>query len=146
MVFKLLSSLDFYEDTNTYISHWFKKVISMLLSATVYVKLDLLLLKTLQSTGGKYEDNSSKEWQEKPQAGRKYLWKTSLFKDYYAGSLIVINVLLWHRRVKLCMCGVIVYVGTLYYPLNFALNPKLLSKTKPLKIIKPVNHTMREGF
>lgn len=61
MVFKLVSSLDFYEDTNTYISHGFKKVISLLLSATVCVKLDLLLLKTLQSTGGKYEDNSSKE-------------------------------------------------------------------------------------
>lgn len=59
MVFNL-AVLDFYEDTNTYISHWFKKVISMLLSATLYVKLDLLLLKTLHSTGGEYKDNSSK--------------------------------------------------------------------------------------
>lgn len=60
MVFNLFSVLDVYEDTNIYIPHWFK-VISMLLSATVYVKLDLLLLKTLQFTGGEYKDNSSKE-------------------------------------------------------------------------------------
>lgn len=55
-----LSVLDVYDDTNIYNSHWFK-VISVLLSATVYVKLDRLLLKTLQFTGREYKDNSSKE-------------------------------------------------------------------------------------
>lgn len=72
-----------YEDTNVHLYFRLAQKCSFFafVSAIVYAKLHLLILKILKTIGGECKDNSSREWQDKPQAGRKHLQKTYMIKD-----------------------------------------------------------------